>query len=277
MSQEEQSERAGADRKGLARHGWSSFAQGLSALRKVTLGDLSYYGDEEHYDFLVSRGLTSARAILTTEAGVVVDRNTDKSVIRMDGPTSAIYVKRFSERRLSHFLKRVFSQRLHSLARLEVENILWLRERGIATADLLFWGHTRALGVDGAFSFVGLRELAGFRELRFDPRPEAMASSCMVLIQMFREGFYWPDAKAKHFLNSLECKETAVIDLHGGRRRGALGGADLKKMVRTFLASFPPGDERHRSGGRRQLEELALGEITERHLRARLFRVLQGL
>jgi hypothetical protein len=269
-----QKEHLRLDRQNLPRHGWSSFAQGLSALRRVGLGDLAFYGDEEHLEFLSSLGLTTSRAILEYEGGLVVDRNTDKSVIRLDGPSSALYLKRFDESRFSHHLKRVFAQRLHSLGRIEVENILWLRGKGIATAELLFWGHTTRMGLDGTFSFVALRELSGYRELRFDARPEAMAASCALLIAMIRENFYWPDAKAKHFLNSPEGREAAAIDLHGGRPRRSLSGWELKKMMRTFLGSFPPGAERNRAAARRQLEELALSEIAERWLRERLLRML---
>jgi hypothetical protein len=259
----------------LPRHGWISFAQGLSVLRKETLGDLSYYGDEEHLEFLEAKGLRSARTLLECSEGLLVNRSSVKSVIHLDGPAFGIRLKCFYEPRPTHIFKRVFGQGLHCLGRLEVENILWLRSRSFATADLLFWGHTTWMGLDGAFSFVGLRELTGYHELRDDFRPEALAASCELLVKLVREGFYWPDAKADHFLIGPEHNEATVVDLHRGRRRKSLGDRDLRKMVRTFLESLSNGSSRDCWAVHCQLEDLALREISERPLRSRFYKVLQ--
>ena len=234
----------------------------------VRLGDLAVRGGPEGVEFLRRSGLVSSRALRAFAGGTLVDRNTDKCVVRLEGPGGALYLKRFREARPTHLLKRVFSQGLRSLARIEAGNIGWLRARGIATAEVVAWGATSLLGVDGASSFLAVRELAGRRDLTGGGR-EALEAGAAVLVAMTERGFYWPDSKPKHFLHSPEAG-TAVIDLHGGRPRRSLAGKEIAKMLGRFLAGLDP---ERRAAARRILEARGAG-IADAALRARFLRVL---
>lgn len=231
-------------------------------LQVFHLEDITVHADEAHGRFLVERGLTSSRMLLDLSEGTVVDRNTDKWVVRLDGPVSVLYLKRFREERLTHVAKRIFGQRLCSLGRIEAESASWLRRRAFRTADVLFWGHTTFAGLDGAFSFVALRALEGFQSIQDDPSGEALRAAARVLARMVEAGFYWPDSKPKHFLCSPGAAECAVIDLHGARGGMRLGGRPIRKMVGRFLDPGAFRDPGVLETARRSLVEAAEAEIS---------------
>jgi hypothetical protein len=241
-------------------------------LPRTRLGDLVVHAGEAHRHFLAQR-VRSAGDLLRL-SGEVVDRNTDKCVLRLAGPSGTLYLKRFVEGRPTHVLKRLFAQRLKSLARLEVENILRLRRWGIGTAEVLFWGHTSRWGIDGALSFVGLGELLGCRSLEADAPAEAVEAAARVLVAMAERGFFWPDAKPKHFFWSARRREIAVIDLHGGEARRSLAPARIAKMVRRFLA-FSGRDRAFLESVRAALSEAA-GTIGDGGLRHRFLEAVGG-
>jgi len=244
----------------------------LPELRKARLGNLVVYADKEHHPFLAP--FKGSQGLMDFSGGVLVDRNTDKCVVRLEGPLSTLYLKRFWEERLSHRLKRFSEQGLRCLARHETDNIRWLRARGIHTADLAFWGHTTFLGLDGTFSFLGVRELSGYRDLDGDPRPEGLAAGARLVLRLVREGFYWPDAKPKHFFFSADGSRMALVDLHGGRPRAVLKDGEIEKMLRRFLEFSPDHPAAVRQEARRLVSELASEETGRRDLRERILVLL---
>jgi hypothetical protein len=123
-------------------------------LQVFRLEDVTVHADDAHGRFLIDNGLTSSRMLRDLSEGTVVDRNKDKWVVRLDGPVSVLYLKRFREERLTHVAKRCLGQRLRSLGRIEVESASWLRRRDFRTADILFWGHTTFAGVRGGVQGV---------------------------------------------------------------------------------------------------------------------------
>lgn len=209
----------------------------------IRLNDLEFYGTDLYADFLKATGIDSKQKILDYNA-TVVDRNTDKKVIRLeadfDAPTT-IYMKCFNEARASHLLKRLTSQRLKSLGRIEVESLRLLNSKGYNTAELLFWGRTKAVaGVDGAFSFCGLKDLSGHRELALIKNDDpaiglARTAASRVFLRLLDDNLQWPDSHPEHFFIKEADNTVALIDLHGLTQNGAITNKVLKKMVKRFL------------------------------------------
>ncbi len=204
-----------------------------------------------------------------------MDRNEDKRVIRLDDVCGDVaYLKCFNESRTTHALKRVAEQGLKSLARLEVEGLGFLNEKGYLTAELLFWGRTIGVGgMDGTFSFCALKDLTGFTELAMiDNNPlitRAREAASRVFLNLVNDGILWPDAHPEHFFISEDAGniDVALIDLHGLLPKGSIReGKFLKKMAKRFLRLHTVDDKA-------RFIELAGEIITNETLRKRVLKI----
>jgi hypothetical protein len=207
----------------------------------IRLNDLCFYGERAYYDFMIAEGMDSAEAIMASDKGTVVDKNTDKKVHRLNGPGGEVFfLKCFGEKRLTCKLKRVFQQKLASHGRIEVRNLHYLQSAGFETAELLFWAKTGGNIIDGDYSFVALKELEGYRELGQLSGSEwkrGWSSATSVFFRLLDKGIYWPDSHPKHFFIAFEGGDVKVslIDLHGMRPQTRLTSYRLEKMVKRFF------------------------------------------
>ncbi len=241
----------------------------------IRLNDLSFYGERTYYDFMVEQGMDSADAIMASERGEIVDKNTDKKVHRLEGPGGEVFfLKCFGEKRLTCKLKRVFQQKLSSHGRIEVRNLRYLNSEGFETAELLFWAKTGGDTIDGGHSFVALKELEGYKELGHLSKDEwkrGWLGATSVFFSLLDKSIYWPDSHPKHFFITFDGSrvKVALIDLHGMRPATRLTAGRLEKMVRRFF-KLSNAEDRDQAAG--MLEE----SIRDRSLKKSVLKLIKG-
>ena len=107
--------------------------------------------------------------------------------------------------------------------------------------------------VDGAFSFCGLKDLSGHRELALikNDAPTiglARTAASRVFLRLLDDNLQWPDSHPEHFFIKKSDNTVALIDLHGLTQNGAITNKVLKKMVKRFLRLHEEEDKKSFKG-----------------------------
>ena len=152
--------------------------------------------------------------------GVVVKENLQRTITRQETPAGAVYVKVCRVNTPRAFVRELLRP---AKARLEFENAVELRRRGVLTVEPLAWGSRRRWWPSE--SVVVTREAAGARD--FLDVPEASPSPAErarltrafagCLATMHEAGVDHPDPHPGNFLIDPETGAFTVMDVHAIR------------------------------------------------------------
>ena len=199
-------------------------------------------------DWLRTTLAPAARAPESLPGAAVIKHNRVRSVVRVEAPGGALYVKRF------RLLRCV--DRLAHLVRATAARREWTALRAVARAGIpcpapVVLGEERSGGLVVG-SVLATREVAGARELTLaldqaraagQPREPLLAPLARIVRRLFEAGVDHPDLHLGNFLLAPD-GELVALDLHSARlRRGPLGAsarrARLGKLAHS-LGLFDP-------------------------------------
>ncbi len=195
--------------------------------------------------------------------GVVVKENLQRTISRLETPAGAVYVKVCRVNTPRSFARELLRP---AKARLEFENALELRRRGVRTVEPLAWGGARRWWPSE--SVVVTREAVGARDFlevveALPPSPRGRAGTARAfagcLAALHEAGVDHPDPHPGNFIYHPGAAAFEVMDVHAVRLSGPLpwgrtlaaltllnryfqvrsGAAERLRFWRAYLAARP--------------------------------------